>query len=266
MLEIHITDLQNKILPHQPSNEKLATELNTVIQKAAKVSKRKEKCKQKEKVTYDEDNDITGKEIYLQVTHEESKKWNQIINADDPKSLWKSINWKGEINVTEKGNEPMNADELATFAANKVTVPISETSFDNLPFQECNNIEEPPITKEDIEKNTKKLKDKSKTTDGFSGNFIKSILPKIMMILTILFNNIFTDVYPNSVLWGLMHAIPKKGKLQIPNSVRFITVMNQFAKKYDGIITAQLLKYIKIPFNQTAYQKSKGCFLNVMTI
>ena len=58
-----------------------------------------------------------------------------------------------------------------------------------------------------------------------------------------------------------MLALPKKGKLEL-----CITMLNQFANMYDLILLQRLTKVIKIPKEQTAYQKGKGCFINVATI
>ena len=42
-------------------------------------------------------------------------------------------------------------------------------------------------------------------------------------------------------------------------------MLNQFAKIYD-LILLERLKFIKIPKEQTAYQKGKGCYMHVATI
>ena len=123
LLEIYTNDIENRVLPLLPSNEELATKLNSIIHKAAKICRQKVKHTQNEKQIYyyeTNDNELSSKEIYIQLSHHERKKWNQILKADDPKELWKSINWKGEINDTIKTNEPITADELATFASKKL--------------------------------------------------------------------------------------------------------------------------------------------------
>ena len=71
--------------------------------------------------------------------------------------------------------------------------------------------------------------------------------------------------YPSKWL-SFVNALPKKGKLMLPKMVRFITVMGIFEKIYQIILSNRLVKFLKIPFPQTAYQKERGCNIHVMTI
>ena len=74
-----------------------------------------------------------------------------------------------------------------------------------------------------------------------------------------------TKAYPSSWL-SFVNALPKKGRLLPPKFVRFITVMGIFEKIYQTIMSNRLYAFLKIPSQQTAYQKEKGCNLHVMTI
>ena len=65
---------------------------------------------------------------------------------------------------------------------------------------------------------------------------------------------------------SFINALPKKGRLQLPKFVRFITVMGIFEKLYQIIISNRLYKFLKIPGPQSAYQTKKGCNLHVMCI
>ena len=89
-----------------------------------------------------------------------------------------------------------------------------------------------------------------------------------MPLLILLLNTIFDGGMNNYPLtWlSLMLALPTKGKLVLPNCVRGITVLNQFAKIYDLILFDRLKTFINIPREQTAYQKGKGCDMHVATI
>ena len=97
---------------------------------------------------------------------------------------------------------------------------------------------------------------------------IKKILPTIINVLVLLYNLIFKggcDAYPSGWL-SFVNALPKKGKLLLPKIVRFITVMGIFEKVYQIIMNKRLYSFLKIPSQQTAYQKFKGCNLHVMTM
>ena len=70
--------------------------------------------------------------------------------------------------------------------------------------------------------------------------------------------------YPSNWI-NFINAIAKKGRLQLPKFVRFITIMGMFEKLYQTILGRRVYKFLKIPSQQTAYQKKKGCNLHVMT-
>ena len=109
---------------------------------------------------------------------------------------------------------------------------------------------------------------KSKTSDGIGVSTVKSILPVIMSMLVIFYNLIFKggkEAYP-SVWMNFVNAIAKKGRLLPPKFVRFITVMGMYEKIYQIILSSRLYSFLKVPFQQTAYQTGKGCNLHVMTI
>ena len=112
-----------------------------------------------------------------------------------------------------------------------------------------------------------KCKD-SKTSDGIPASTVKEILPTIMDMLLTMFNIMLTGgsrAYPSSWL-SFINAIAKKGKLDPPKFVRFISVMGIFEKIYQTIINSRLYGFIKIPSQQSAYQKGEGCNLHVMSI
>ena len=65
-------------------------------------------------------------------------------------------------------------------------------------------------------------------------------------------------MYPS--LWNaMMKCLPKKGKLDIDN-FRAIGMKPLLSKIYD------FMSWFKIPVEQTAYQKGKGCFMHVFFV
>ena len=119
-----------------------------------------------------------------------------------------------------------------------------------------------------MEEAANKMKKNSKTSDGIAACTVRYLLPTLMRILVIMFNLVFTggpDAYPSMWL-TLVNAIPKKGKLELPKFVRFISVLSIFEKIYQTILTNRIVKFLKVPVQQSTYQKGKGCSLHVMTI
>ena len=89
-----------------------------------------------------------------------------------------------------------------------------------------------------------------------------------MTLLIVLYNLTFIGgptAYPTNWI-TFVNGIPKKGKLEPPKFVRFISVMGIFEKIYQIILSSRLCKLLKIPSQQTAYQKERNCSLHVMSI
>ena len=187
-------------------------------------------------------------------------------NIGDEKTLWKSINFNGIIK--EDRNDDIKSQDIAEVFQRKCQLEYKETKFHDI-TNTMDDEQDREITEEDIETAANKLRNNTKSADDISTNIVKLILPIIMSVLLILFNSVFKggiNSYP--IIWiSLMLALPKKGKLELPNCVPLcITMLNQFAKMYDLILLERLMKVIKIPKEQTAYQKGKGCFINVARI
>ena len=72
-------------------------------------------------------------------------------------------------------------------------------------------------------------------------------------------------MYPTNWLC-FINAIPKKGRLELPKFVRCISIMGIFEKLYQTILNNRLHSFLKIPHQQSAYQKGKSCNVHVMTI
>ena len=124
------------------------------------------------------------------------------------------------------------------------------------------------IVADEVEKVVNNLNNNSKTSDGVGACTVKAILPTIIGLLLTLFNLVFRggpSAYPSCWV-SFINAIPKKGRLQLPKLVRFITVFPIFEKIYQSILSNRLCTFLKIPFHQTAYQKGKMCSMHVMTV
>ena len=91
-----------------------------------------------------------------------------------------------------------------------------------------------------------------------------TVIYPILGLLQLLMNSVFKSSYPSSWV-PFISCLPKKGKLLIP-FIRGISLKVLLAKLYDGILKNRLTRWLQIPFEQTAYQKFKGCILHVFFI
>ena len=191
--------------------------------------------------------------------------WKFVKETNDMKGLWNAINMKGEFKKTS--DIQLDVDELAYICNNKSKIDVSQTSYNDLETDVVNDDLDKQITDVEIENAVKKLHE-SKTSDGIASSTVKHILSTLMPILIMLYNIIFTSGkkgYPSSWI-NFVNGIPKKGKLDPPLYVRFITIMGIFEKIYQSILSNRLYTFLKFPSQQTAYQTGKSCSLHVMTI
>ena len=202
-----------------------------------------------------------------ELSKEERAKWEYVMSSNDSKALWNSINMKGEIKPDRRDGEEIDVDDLARVCSSKSRIEVNQALFTDLRTDVTNADLDQEINESEVEEAVKNLNE-SKTSDGITAGVVRKILPTIMNLLLLLMNMIFKggpDAYPSCWL-NLVNALPKKGRLQLPKLVRFITVMGIFEKIYQVIISNRLTKFIKIPSPQSAYQKGKNCSLHVMTI
>ena len=172
---------------------------------------------------------------------------------------------KGAIREGSETN--LDVEELADICNERSKIDISQTWYEDLRTNVVNEDLDKEITQEEIEEAAEKLKD-SKTSDGITASTVKFLLPTLMTLLIILYNMTFIGgptAYPTNWI-TFVNGIPKKGKLEPPKFVRFISVMGIFEKIYQIILSSRLCKLLKIPSQQTAYQKERNCSLHVMSI
>ena len=79
-------------------------------------------------------------------------------------------------------------------------------------------------------------------------------------------NIMFYITYPANLAISLLIAIPKKGNLSLPKNFRGIQMLQALAALYDRVITVRLEKWIKICYEQSAFQKLKSAIHQLFTI
>ena len=252
----------DKVTPENMTSNEIADFLYTNIHRFGKICKTPKPSSTVPNNIMDNSTVSSFHQLYQR---KEEAKWKFVLESTDSKNLWNSINMKGEI----KGNPETHLDvnELAEIHSNKSKIDPTQVYLKDITTDTTNAELDKDITETEIGEAVEKLK-KSKTSDGIGVSTVKSILPVIMSMLVIFYNLIFKggkEAYP-SVWMNFVNAIAKKGRLLPPKFVRFITVMGMFEKIYQIILSSRLYSFLKVPFQQTAYQTGKGCNLHVMTI
>ena len=157
------------------------------------------------------------------------------------------VNYKGEIKNEEY--DSVDVDDIAACCSKKSKIEIGQAIYHDLSTNTTNQELDKYIEAEEVEKVIQNLNKNSKTSDGIGACTVKAILPTIIGLLLTLFNLVFRggiNAYPSCWV-SFINAIPKKGRLQLPNFVRFITVFPIFEKIYQSILNNRLCSFLKIP-------------------
>ena len=195
----------------------------------------------------------------------ELSKWKFVKETNDMKGLWDAINMKGELN--QPTDRHLDVDDLADMCNKKFKIDSSQVYYKDLKTNITNEELDKEIDEEEVKKAAEKLHE-SKTSDGIASSTVRHLLSTLMPVLLLLYNIVFiggAEAYPSNWI-NFINGIAKKGRLDPPRFVRFISIMGIFEKIYQNVITERLCSFFKIPFLQTAYQKGKSCCLHVMTI
>ena len=169
--------------------------------------------------------DFSVGNVEEQVFLNEKLKWQELKDMNDSKLLWKAIDYNGNINVLKSD---MRSQDIANVFEEKCKIDFKQTIFKDVTTDKIDMEQDSDIPVENVESAVNNLKSYTKAADGISSTIVKAILPIIMPLLILLLNTIFDGGMNNYPLtWlSLMLALPKKGKLVLPNRVRGITVLN----------------------------------------
>ena len=191
-----------------------------------------------------------NKIIFL--SHE--KKYGYILNSNDDRSLWKSIDWSGKRKMNnnkipihtmadhfEKLYQPLNTNE------NK--------EFNELDTDTYMPITDDPITSNEVKDAYKKMK---KGGYDYSIDAMKMLMQVISPAIFIPLNLLFYVAYPVKLATSLLFPIPKKGNSNLVSNLRGIQMQPLLGILYDRIIANRLILWSKVSPEQTAFQKGKS--------
>ena len=192
----------------------------------------------------------------------ENNRWNPLIEGN-PKSLWDSIDWKGNLAKSESirpSNEELALHFEKLYESND---PEESTKIEELSTNTYNPELDEPITHKELDDAMKEMK-----KGGYDYNLnILKVMSQIMYPMLLLFFNImFYIAYPVTLAKSLLSALPKKGNLALPTNYRGIQILAALSALCDRIISIRLRDWCVINFVQTAFQKGKSTIHQLFTI
>ena len=194
-------------------------------------------------------------------------RWISLLESDDPKTLWKAINWNGSID-TERQDAPsdeafkrhfellLNPQESATAA---LTIPDTQMY---LP------VSDDPIQPQEVESALKSLKaNKSGGPSGIPPGLLKLLPVNWIVYITALLSQLFSS-HSYTAAWRYTRLITlfKKGSKMLCDNYRGISIMDSLAKVYDVVLNKRLSLWFKPDREQAGAQEKRGCIEHLLTL
>ena len=195
------------------------------------------------------------------------KRWQKLLELKDPRIIWKSIGWKGDIDSLDQKNvRPSDRAFCAHFE--NLLNPTDNTVEITIPTSQMYvPILDDPISPSEVEYEIKKLKaGKAAGHDGIPPGILKWLSDEWIILLTYLFNQVFCNSYPMNWALSKMFTIYKKGPVQDTNNYRGISILVALAKVYDSILCRRFSLWYQPAPEQAGSQKGKSCIEQILTL
>ena len=194
-------------------------------------------------------------------------RWKKLLTIKDSKQLWKSIDWNGSFETPPDCLDRPSDDQFCEYFTELLNPPGGPVKL-NIP--DCVTyvpLLDDPIQPIEVEDVIKKLKpDKAAGIDGISPGLFKHMPDEWLLILTYLFNCVFTGEYPLAWAIARMFMIFKKGGRLDPANYRGISLINAITKLYDMVLNNRFTKWYKPRSEQAGAQKGRGCEEQILAL
>ena len=215
-------------------------------------------------------NTISTPDIASSISHYRSK-WNQILNDPNDARVWKALNWKGQFCENNSINNDMPSDnEFKELYESVISQYCNEQATDV-----SDNIISPyvpildnPIEPIEVTNRIAQMKaEKSCGLDGIPPGIFKLLTPQWILLITSLFNLIFSSAtYPISWTKAKLVMLFKQGNRKDPNNYRGISVINSIAKLFDMVLCNRLELWFKPYREQAGAQRGRDCIEHIVTL
>ena len=192
--------------------------------------------------------------------------WSRILESQDNKLLWRSVNWKGSLEVEnkERPSDSNFKEHVEKLLNPKDTSDIGEEVLENsLPYIP---VLDDPFSMQEFMESVNGI-NKNKSYSGVCPGIIQMLPESWLSFLLLLFNVVFMNMnYP--VLWcySKLVLIFKAGNRMLCDNYRGISIMDTLAKIYDALIYNRLLLWCNISKCQAGAQKKRSCIEQILSL
>ena len=194
-------------------------------------------------------------------------RWQRMLSDRDDARVWKAVNWKGDVDVMNDGDENLPSDTESKDYFEELFNPDDMDGIADVTTGLTIPVLDEPITPLEVELQIRKMKpNKACGPDGLASGI--SLLPAQWILnLTTLFNCVFfSGHYPTAWTRAKLFTIFKKGDRLNPSNYRGISVANSLSKLYDMILGQRLYQWFSPLREQAGAQKGRGCLEQAVTL
>ena len=167
------------------------------------------------------------------------KKWDKLLHDPDDSRVWKALDWKGQFSDNDSNKDLPSDEDFKHFYESNINLLSNNSHVLNVDIE--NNVSIPVLdnlfTPLEVSNQIDNMKaDKSSGLDGIPPGVYKLLTPAWIILITSLFNIIFTSAtYPVSWTKAKLFMLFKRGDSKDPNNYRGIYVINSLANLYDSM-------------------------------
>ena len=201
------------------------------------------------------------------VSQNAHNRWCKILQSNDSRQLWTSINWNGSFDTpVDQIDQPSENEFCKHYQKLLIADTGNLTHFvpDPPKYMPCLDDDITPFETEQAVKTLKSSK--AAGLDGLPPGLLKYLTTDWTILLTYVFNLVFSGVYPDSWKVAKMFNIYKKGNRMDPANYRGISIIQALAKLYDIILSKRFISWYKPRQQQAGAQKGRGCEEQILAV
>ena len=192
-------------------------------------------------------------------------RWEQILETNDPKYIWKSLNWKGTFDSTVETQPSDNVfkehfEQLFAQGDNTISEIQDIETAPYIP------VLDDPFVNTELETAINSL-NQNKGYSGVCPGLLKVFpLPWFIFLLTFCNLVLSASYYPVKWCYNKLFVLFKNGDRSLCDNYRGISIMDTMAKIFDTMIMNRLLLWCNIDKCQAGAQKGRSCLEQIFTL
>ena len=211
---------------------------------------------------------IAWQEEQKEINKYKNEKWCA-YNQQDPKKLWKMLDWKGELKTkTASGPNIIHAyfDKNIFNSIKTKENPILEEIKEEVEcYSRTNEISDKRFDHSDL-KNAISDIGKGISFDGLPGQVLQLMPANLKDCILHLFRTIFSHKYPSQWRNQLLFSIEKKGHQVSNPKLRGIAVGPLLSRLYDIMLNQRFCSWYFPNPEQAGFRRQQGCIVQIFAL